>query len=449
MLRITKHEVVLLAIDLDSPFSLGFGVLHHLPRVLVRCIGEHAGRSYEGVGEASIDFPFVDYDLWDVFWHLQRVQLAGREYPRIDAPQLVDENRRRRRNGMLPELPPQVLTEEECCTLMQCPAALTALTMACDDLWGRAFNVPLTALTTGPTCGVPMISIGFAEPATITKNARAIIDRGGIPKVKLGRDFQNDLRSLAAISGAAQADGALRPRLSADFNAAYGVKETMKLCRAALAGGIDLNIFITMEQPLAAGADQRAMAELRRRFSEELHWHGELVADESVVTVQDAQRAVRAGWRINYKMQKIGGIRQAMRIAQATRSSIGMVGGTFPTAIGRSYDLWAASALPHTRLPSDAWEPSTDWFSGPRHLICEMFTVDAVGQTVPFQGAGLGITVEWERVKRFLVADPHAEYTAIRTRGRGSSIVIDLKGATPYPELYMQKTGRDPGWNLT
>jgi len=65
--RISKQEVLLLALPLPQPFRLGFGVLHQLPRVLlVLDVENEQGRIRRSVGEASIDFPFSHYDAWDI-----------------------------------------------------------------------------------------------------------------------------------------------------------------------------------------------------------------------------------------------------------------------------------------------------------------------------------------------------------------------------------------------
>ncbi len=447
MLTITGCDVRFLAIRLDTPFVLGFGSLSTLPRVLIRLTGEKNGRTYEGVGEAAIDFPFVAYDMWDVFHALQQLDLTQHVYPEISPFDMLTENNHRRQEGKLLLPPPLPFRHQEIEQLARFPSGLAAITMACDDLWGRAHGISLSELATGENSGHAMVSLGFNDPDTVVNNVVSLLDRGLIPKIKLGRSIPEDVNTLALVELALDRRRA-KSIVTADVNGSYTLDDMSEFIQLAKQRGLSLRHLVALEQPVASTTPLSAYATIGERLAKALGWFGTLVADESVVTIEDASHCAAIGWAVNYKVQKIGGLRQALAIAEATRFAPGMVGGTFPTAIGRAYDLWVASTLVNATLPSDAWEPSTDWFAGPRHLITESFIVDDENKTHTFTGQGLGVTVDWEKVSQFVISDPASAYRALRSDQSPTQLHITLRPGQSYAGLYRQKTGRSPDWNL-
>jgi hypothetical protein len=126
-----------------------------------------------------------------------------------------------------------------------------------------------------------------------------------------------------------------------------------------------------------------------------------------------------------------------------------MVGGTFPTAIGRVYDQQSASVLQSTNMPGDGLEPSTDWFTGEKHLINEEFEApDANGNFSPKTGPGLGVTPNWSNVSQFLIGNPTEEYRRIRAGKPGNKIEVQLKPGQNYGTVYEARSGKKPDWNL-
>ena len=428
MLTITDHKVIMLGVPLDQAFELAFGKLYTLPRVLIVLTGTDGTTSYTGVGEAAIDFPFVSYDMWDVYYLLRGLDLRGRKF-----------------GSTASALPPLIISHEEEEQLHCFPAALTAITMANDDLYARAHGWSLSSWAVRQ-CGQPMMSIGFGNDDDTINQVLAVLSTGRIPKIKLGRGIEHDARLINRIVNHPVVANQPNVLMSADFNAEYSLTETTSLLR--LLNQTDLSAFTTLEQPLSATISVEEATEFSRLIARHLGWHGRLIADESVTTVNDAIHFVQAGWSINYKLQKIGGFREAIRIALATNQVPGMVGGTFPTGIGRAYDLWAVASLGCASLPSDAWQPSSDWFSDRKHLIKQAFLVNQANQTCIFDGLGFGIDIDWPLVEPFIISHPDSEYRSIRQGLPSEMIHVDISSARTYSDLYRELTCREPLWNL-
>jgi hypothetical protein len=180
-----------------------------------------------------------------------------------------------------------------------------------------------------------------------------------------------------------------------------------------------------------------------------------VVADESFVSLEDACTCARHGILLNFKLQKIGGILYAFEIEEQLHRFVDdeafqtTVGGTFPTAIGRTYDQQGASVLRYAELPSDAWEPSTNWFTDDKHLIQESFVYDREKELfLPLGGHGLGVTPNWDKIDALTVRDPRAEYQAVRQGMPGEKININLRDGADYAATYRSLTGRPWDWNL-
>jgi L-alanine-DL-glutamate epimerase-like enolase superfamily enzyme len=154
---------------------------------------------------------------------------------------------------------------------------------------------------------------------------------------------------------------------------------------------------------------------------------------------------------LNFKLQKVGGIYTARAIEQRLFAlgfkAESMIGGTFPTAIGRVYDQDAACALKSTTLHSDGLLPSTDYFRAEKHLIKENF-VRRGGMSIPISGEGSGVTVDIEKLSSFVVSDPVGEYSKIRDDKSGNKISIMLRSGQSYRNIYERKARRPARWNL-
>lgn len=425
---IIRTEVSLLGIDLPRPFPLGFGTLNTLPRVIYIIDVEQGDCFVRGVGEASIDFPFTDYDAWDVYSALSTLDLKGRN--------IAD------REELLADI--TIRTQ----LLTGFPAAFAAFNMALDDAFGRVFGLSVIDLYGQKReAGSIVVSLPFFEKErdlllAMDDNHR----KGVVVKPKVGQGFDNDLLFLLAM-GRHLRTGPLQIIL--DFNATYSLDGFLQLLEALNDHGFPWETVMFIEQPTHKDAGIGALIEVRRWLESEGIYIG-VMADESFVTLDDAIACTAGDILLNFKIHKIGGIWVAREIENALGSRLGptMVGGTFPTAIGRTWDQQAAAVLRSATLPSDGWQPSTDWFDGHRHLIREQFRRTEAGRALPFRREGLGVSVAWENLMPLVIPDPRHEYQRIRQGQSGERLQIVMKPGLSYKTVYEQRSGRAFDWNL-
>ena len=175
--------------------------------------------------------------------------------------------------------------------------ARDAVKMALFDLVGRLSDVPVWRLL-GATDAGPVrcnATLSAADPVTIAARARDWAVRGfETYKVKVG--MEGDVEQLAAVREAVGPDAQIR----ADANASWTVEQAAERLR-------QMEPLELIEQPVET-LDE--MAALRSRTSVRL------AADESVVTVEDADAAAAVCDAATVKLAKVGGPRAAMRIAE-------------------------------------------------------------------------------------------------------------------------------------
>lgn len=411
----------MLSIALDKPFRLSFGEVLTLPRVIYTV---ELSDGTVGYGEASIDFPFSNYDMFDVYHALRKLDIQGAD---------IKDRERLFREQSSPN------------GLMMFPAAFTAFSMAIDDAYGKAFQSPIADLYGGShrTGGKAMLSISLGgTDEELLKEVNRAVAGMYLPKVKTGMTPESDERVIRRMD-ATGVDYAL------DFNAAYPYETAYDLIVRLLGSG-GLRHALYLEQPTRKEDGVEALsgiAQLLRDSGSKC----EVVADESFLDVNDALACARGGVSLNFKMQKIGGIYQARKIeAELTESGFtvrSMVGGTFPTAIGRVYDQISACALRSACLYSDGLLPSTDYFIGEKHLIVEDFQ-RSEGMSIPISGPGLGVHVDEKKLEKFVVPAPEAEYALIREGKSGDRISIVLRNDASYKQLYEERSGRSARWNV-
>ncbi|KKQ74425.1 MAG: hypothetical protein US96_C0032G0004 [Candidatus Woesebacteria bacterium GW2011_GWB1_38_5b] len=423
--KILKSEVWMLAIDLPSPFPLGFGTLSSLPRVFFVLTIESSNGEFRSIGEASIDFPFSHYDAWDVYHSLSLLGLEGKSA-----------NERE-----------QLLAEPQFKDLMVFPAAFAALNMALDDAYGRLNHISIPDIYgIVRVNGMPLESIPHQPDQEKFHTAiDSAINRGRLPKMKGGLGLKVDLERLQMTTEIAVSLGI---QFAVDFNAVYTVEQFEELVQVLAQVKNIQNRVLFFEQPTLAeiGIDGLQQA---TRILQANGLSIYVMADESFVSQSDAQICQKHGILLNYKIQKVGGILVALEIEKALgqTSLPSMVGGTFPTAIGRTWDQQALCVLSSASLPSDGWQPSTDWFDGNKHFISERFQASD-NKSKAFLGHGLGITVLWDVLERYKIEHPAMEYQAIRNNQTGKQLEIQLKPGHTYSELYQRLSRRQVDWNL-
>lgn len=431
--EVKKTEAKMIGVELEKPFPLGFGVLHQLPRVFYVIEAEsREGEKVSGVGEASIDFPFSNYDAYDVYDALDRLDIEGAKIS--DRKNLLESEKNR--EGLLSFT----------------PAAFCAFNMALDDVAGRAEKKSVLDYYGENREDLRiMSSLGFTEDYDVLiRDINNRLEEGLLPKVKLGKTVEEDLATLEIL------DNELSPnaKFAIDFNAQYSLEEAEEFLSVLInEQKFNPKRVVLWEQPtkkVEGIIGLKIFKDFLYKFDPEVT----VIADESFVDVEDAIICAENGIGLNYKIHKIGGLYIAHEIEKTLRDRSllkqnSLVGGTFPTAIGRVYDRQAGISLSSTELPSDGMEPSSNWFKGSKHFIKEEFLKpNNLGMAKAHKGDGSGVTVDWEKISEFVVNNPREEYRGVRNGMCGEKIKIQLRGEGTYAEKYKEMTGRDPEWNL-
>jgi len=271
--------------------------------------------------------------------------------------------------------------------------------------------------------------------------------KSGVPiKLKGGQGLPKDTTMLRLASSFLTR---AKPPFAVDFNGSYTPAEFIELAKQLVSHPFCWGSLLFIEQPPSKDFGVEGLGEARNALGS-LGLSAPVVADESFMTSQDAIRCNQHQILLNYKLHRLGGLFAAQEIEAATAhtSLPAMLGGTFPTAIGRAYDQHAACVLRSITLPSDGWLPSTEWFRDDKHLIEDQFIRNARGCFEAPRGLGLGVTVNWDKVSRYTVPDPRAEYARIRSDQDGRLIRITLRDKQSYRRAYESITGRRVEWNL-
>jgi L-alanine-DL-glutamate epimerase-like enolase superfamily enzyme len=192
----------------------------------------------------------------------------------------------------------------------------SAVDMALHDLAAKACGLPLYAYLGGRRRTMETdLTIGIGDPEKAGEKALAYRAMGfRIIKVKLGLDFEDDLKRLGNIRRAVGPDVVLR----IDANQGWDRNQA----RHHLGAFWDLGIEFC-EQPCRA-ADLQGMAYLSRTSAIPV------MADESLFSAADALEIIRQGAAtcFNIKLSKSGGIHNAQKIAHVAEA------GHLPCMIG-------------------------------------------------------------------------------------------------------------------
>lgn len=178
-------------------------------------------------------------------------------------------------------------------------AAKCGLDIALHDAVARGMGIPLHELLGTPATGQPTdFSLGIDEPSVVAERASRVA-RFPALKIKLGGPA--DIETLEQVR--AVFDGPLR----VDANTGWVPEEAVRLLPELQRLGVEL-----IEQPFPA----RALAQLR--------WLQErsplpIVADESVLTIDDLEPLVGVVVGVNVKLAKCGGVGPGLRMIERAR----------------------------------------------------------------------------------------------------------------------------------
>jgi L-alanine-DL-glutamate epimerase-like enolase superfamily enzyme len=402
-IRITKLDVLMIALQLKEPFRFAYGTFHEIPRSVIRVEAEAGTQSIVGWGEAAIDFPFVPYDQLDIYLALSdlRDQLVG---------ECVEDRA-------------QVLLSSSLSYLRATPAAYCAVNMALDDVVARARGFAAGHLY-GCTrsSGTPLCSVGFDQAA----DPEAWASAPGIIKIKVGQGLSFDTETIRLAERIAEKTG---KKYALDFNATYALGEVLELLERLWAGRhLRLESCVILDwRKLIEVLDGRGRAPT-------------VVADESFVSAAAGVQLAAAGIGLNYKIQKFGGILAAVEmensIGDAAQGMRSFIGGTFPSPLGRAYDTLAGQVIQSANLPGDGLLPASTYLT---QECADAFPV-AVDYT------GLGVRPDEAALTRLTVEDPVEEFYRIRTGRQPVRIKMDVGDS--YAEKYARLSGRSPLWNI-
>lgn len=193
------------------------------------------------------------------------------------------------------------LTCESLLDTMMEGAARNALDCALWDLEAKQAGVPLWQLAKLPEPKpiVTAVTISLASPADMAKAAKkAVAD--GFQLLKLKLDGEEDVARVAAVRKAVP-----DARLIVDLNEAWDERDVEEEAAALVPYRIEL-----IEQPVAAGSEEDLIG-VKSPIP--------LCADESCMTHEDLDRCEGRYQVINIKLDKAGGLTEAMLLAEKAR----------------------------------------------------------------------------------------------------------------------------------
>ncbi|MDN3027445.1 dipeptide epimerase [Streptomyces sp. S.PB5] len=188
------------------------------------------------------------------------------------------------------------------------PAVTAALEAALLDLVGKRAGSPVHRLlgTHEPPVAATARTIGITAPADAAAQARRLAASGfEVIKVKAGTiDPEDDVERVRVIR-----DAAPRARLLLDPNGAWTPAQAEALLPRFAEIGVE-----AVEQPLPPGSPE-ALGALAERSPLPV------IADEDAVDLEDVRRLAGRVQGVNVKLAKCGGVRAALRIADAIDGS--------------------------------------------------------------------------------------------------------------------------------
>jgi o-succinylbenzoate synthase len=359
VLRIDRLQLRLLRLPLVAFFETSFGRVYDKTFILVSLGGE----GLEGLGECVADVdPYYSAETNVGAWHVIKDFLAplvlGRAFadPREVFPALA----RVRGHHM----------------------AKAAIEMAAWDLAARVRNVPLSQILGGTRREIASgVSIGIQDSLEDLAVKVATELAAGYRRIKIKIKPGWD---LAAVEMIRTRFGGIP--LMVDANAAYTRADGAHLA------GLDRFDLMMIEQPLDYD-DLRDHAALQRSIATPI------CLDESIHSVRAAEEAIAlvACRIVNIKPGRLGGHAESIRVhdlCAAHKISV-WHGGMLESGIGRAHNIHLAS-LPNFTLPGDI-AASRRYFVP--DLIEPAIEVSRDGMVAVPAGPGIGVNVDWDRVK--------------------------------------------------
>ena len=362
--RIVLREIRL---ELREPFRISSGIVSNR-RILLLQLFDAAGVS---TWSECVAFQLPNYtsETIDTAWHAIREWLAPRVLGRhFSGPQEIHATLGKNIRGH--------------------NMAKAAVEMGCWALAAELRGIPLASLLGGTRDRVATgISLGIQqEPALLVNRALEAV-AAGYRKIKVKIQPGQDVDYVRAVRHAL-GDSV---DMMADANSAYELRDSEHLAE------LDAFGLIMLEQPLGDD-DLVRHATLQRRMTTPI------CLDESITSVDRAEDmiALKSGRIINIKPGRVGGLsasRAIHDVAQAAGIPV-WCGGMLECGIGRAYNV-ALASLPNFQLPGDL-SPSARYWA--QDVVSPEWTMDDEGMVhVPLHRAGLGVTVDEDRIQALTV----------------------------------------------
>lgn len=198
-------------------------------------------------------------------------------------------------------------------------AARNAMDCALWDLEAKQTGIPLwklAGLASPPVALQTAFTISLGTPDQMAKDA-AVAAAKGYTLLKLKLEGNGDIDRVAAVRA-----GATECRMIVDANESWSIADIVPQSRALMALGVDM-----IEQPLPPGRDNE-LAGLNADLA--------IFADESCQSVDDIDHLKDLYQGINIKLDKAGGLTEALKLVQAANDAglKYMVGCMLSTSLG-------------------------------------------------------------------------------------------------------------------
>lgn len=228
-------------------------------------------------------------------------------------------------------------TRHELAALMPAGAARNAVDDALWDLEARLAGTSVAALAGRPEPAptASAITIGIDTPEAMALVAARIAD---VPLLKVKVAREDAQAQIAAVRRVAP-----KPRLIVDPNESWTVADVVALQDFLVAHRVDL-----LEQPVPA-ADDAGLADIVSRIP--------ICADESLHTRDDLDALVGRYSHVNIKLDKSGGLTEALALADAARGrGFGlMIGCMLCSSLGIAPAMLLAGEAAFADLDGPLW----------------------------------------------------------------------------------------------
>lgn len=228
-------------------------------------------------------------------------------------------------------------TRTDLAAAMPASAARNAIDCALWDLEARIASTSVATLAGVPpvTALASAITIGIDTPEAMAAIAQ---DIAGVPLLKIKVNRADAADQIAAVRSVAP-----RPRLIVDPNESWQVEDVVRHLPLLRELRVDL-----LEQPVPAGEDE-GLADLAGAIS--------ICADEALHTRADLDRLAGRYSHVNVKLDKTGGLTEALALAGEARArGFGvMVGCMVCSSLGIAPAMLVASGADFVDLDGPLW----------------------------------------------------------------------------------------------